>query len=121
MPLLQAMSERANARFTRAAVQQLHSGLVSGDSLAAVVQSLEIATNDAELAYLMAWPSTLREVMRTVLVSAVSESQPLTVSWAPGYDYRINLWEAADTDVSPGGLTMLLQSRYPGHAPIPGM
>ena len=121
MPLLQAMSMRANFILNRDRIGNIELGALDADTLPGLATNLEIATNDNERAYLGAWPPTLQEGLRATLVSAINRRQPVTVSWAPAYDYQITLWEAADTDVSPGGLTILLQGRYPGDNPIPGM
>ena len=121
MPLLQAMSKRANECLNRDNIGGIDAELLTGDSLSQLAADLGIATTASELAYLDAWPSTMQEGLRAILVDAVKKGQPVTVAWAPAYDYQITLWEAADTDVSPGGLTLLLQGRYPGHDPVQGI
>jgi hypothetical protein len=65
-----------------------------------------------EVEWLMGWPEGLREVMRATIRSCVNREPrvPLTVAWAPSYDYQVEVWETADT---PPAMTMMLRSRYP--------
>ena len=123
MPMFQAMSERANARFNRERIHEVdtaHFGLqrnavATGITLSALATSLGIAMTAAEKKYLNTWPPALQEVLRAALLSAVNRTprMPVTISWAPGYDYEVNLWESRAAGKSMGGLTILLRSRYP--------
>ncbi len=46
---------------------------------------------------------------------------PVTIAWAPGYDYKLNVWDVSSTDDTLGGLTLLVETRYPDDAhPING-
>ena len=38
---------------------------------------------------------------------------PMTFTWMPGYDYELTISEVAGTPESPGGITVLLRTRYP--------
>ncbi|HSV03009.1 MAG TPA: hypothetical protein VLI41_07350 [Phenylobacterium sp.] len=60
-------------------------------------------------------PESLREAIRGVIHSALAADPPipLTFAWAPGYDYELNVWHAPDTDMTRGGITMLIKTRYP--------
>jgi hypothetical protein len=66
-------------------------------------------------------PTGIHEAIRAVLHDAVSREMPVTIAWAPGYDYKLNLWDVSSTDDTLGGITMLVETRYPddGH-PING-
>lgn len=37
---------------------------------------------------------------------------PITLAWAPGYDYDLRIWDVADSATSVGGITILLTTRY---------
>lgn len=60
-------------------------------------------------------PGSIHETLRSVIHYALSTSPPtqITFAWAPAYDYEINLWQAPDTALTKGGITLLLKSRYP--------
>jgi hypothetical protein len=66
-------------------------------------------------AYIGQAPSSFMEALRSVLHHAVSAQPPIpvTIAWAPGYDFELNIWQAADTAETRGGITVLIKSRYP--------
>jgi hypothetical protein len=66
--------------------------------------------------YLGQAPGAFLEALRGVLHYAVSHDPPIpvTFAWAPGYDFELSLWQAADTRMTRGGITVLVKSRYPG-------
>jgi len=68
--------------------------------------------------YIQTLPPAISEACRAVIFSALNRSprQPITFAWAPGYDYELQLWDVSDTDATPGGITLLLRSRYPNDA-----
>ena len=66
-------------------------------------------------AYLKEMPLGIRTGLRAIIHHALSTDPPtpLTVAWAPGYDYEMTVWQSADSDLTRGGVTVLLKSRYP--------
>lgn len=60
-------------------------------------------------------PGSFLEVLRGVIHHALSTEPPtpVTFAWAPGYDFEVTVWQAADTKTTRGGITVLLKSRYP--------
>jgi hypothetical protein len=60
-------------------------------------------------------PGAFLEALRGVVHYAVSHDPPIpvTFAWAPGYDFELSLWQAADTRTTRGGITVLVKSRYP--------
>ena len=38
---------------------------------------------------------------------------PVTFAWAPGYDYRLSVWDVSSTATTKGGITLLVETRYP--------
>jgi hypothetical protein len=65
--------------------------------------------------YLGQAPGAFLEALRGVVHYAVSHDPPIpvTFAWAPGYDFELSLWQAADTATTRGGITVLVKSRYP--------
>ena len=61
-------------------------------------------------------PPTIMEAQRAVVYKNLERSEPLgmTFAWAPAYDWELNVWESPATDISPGWITVLIKSRYPG-------
>jgi hypothetical protein len=60
-----------------------------------------------------ALPSGIHEAIRAILRDAVTREMPVTIAWAPGYDYKLNVWDVSSTDDTLGGITMLVETRYP--------
>lgn len=113
MPLLQAMSERANHLFSRENI-----GAVSwpgGHQLVDIAEKLGVATTDAEKQYLEAWPTSLQRCIIGVLESATESRArvPVTMCWAPDYDYSVQVWDAHATANSARAITMVLRGPYP--------
>ena len=65
-------------------------------------------------------PGAFMEALRGVIHHALSSDPPipLTFAWAPGYDFELTVWQAADTEMTRGGITVLVKSRYPDD-PLP--
>jgi hypothetical protein len=65
--------------------------------------------------YIAKLPMSVSEALRAVIHYALSTKPPTPInfSWAPGYDYELNMWQAPDTKLTRGGITVLLKSRYP--------
>lgn len=117
MPLLSTMAERANASFSRANVRSLKADhFAAATTLRGLLEALDIAKTDAEKDFLDRWPPVLQQTIRAVFAAAHARGEPVAVSWAPGYDYEVQVWEAKDTETKPGGITLLLRSRYPADA-----
>ncbi|MCR5878530.1 hypothetical protein [Phenylobacterium sp. J367] len=65
--------------------------------------------------YLKEMPPAMRAGLRAVIHEALSTEPPtqVTFAWAPGYDYEMTVWQAPDTKMTKGGVTVLIKSRYP--------
>lgn len=115
MPFLQAMAERANELFNRENISKVDRGRLKETSLGALASDLGIARNKTEIDYLDAWPQSLQAALRAVLQSAVERRPPVpvTIAWAPGYDYEMDVWESKSVKKSIGAITILLRSPYP--------
>ncbi len=61
------------------------------------------------------WPRSVAEAFKAALHSALTRKTggPITVSWIASYDYGLEVYESQSFDDSPGGLTIIVRSRYP--------
>jgi hypothetical protein len=113
MPLLQAMSERANLLFARENI-----GAVTwpgGVQFSEIARKLGIAKTDAEEEFLNAWPTSLQRCIIGVFETALA-SEPrtsVTTCWVPDYDFSVSVWDAHATPGSARAITMVLRSPYP--------
>jgi hypothetical protein len=59
----------------------------------------------------------MQESLRALVFHNLTEREGgpigMTFAWAPAYDWELGIWEAAGTPDSRGGITVLLNSRYP--------
>ena len=118
MPALQVTFAELNVQLGPEAIKGLDpnlfaEGVMLSAALPEDLQSLGFALDSL--------PSGIHEAVRAVLRDAVTREMPVTIAWAPGYDYKLNLWDVSSTDDTLGGITMLVETRYPddGH-PING-
>ncbi|MEO8114788.1 MAG: hypothetical protein ABI655_10420 [Phenylobacterium sp.] len=65
--------------------------------------------------YLAQVPPAIQEALRAVIHAALTSTPPtqITFAWAPAYDYEMTIWQAPDTKMTKGGITVLFKSRYP--------
>ena len=73
--------------------------------------------------YINTIPVAVAHSMRAAIYSALTREprMAVTIAWAPGYDFEVDIWEAPGTSETPGGVTILFKSRYPSDAhPISG-
>ena len=119
MPHMQAMASRFNEALGHQNIDKIPvEKLGSSGSLEDFLRGAGVVGTDTEMAYLDGWPEGLKEVLRAALRSALGRPGrlPVTISWAPGYDYEVQVWEAPGTAGSRGGMTILMRSRYPADA-----
>ncbi len=119
MPMLQAFVGELNSRFTKDKI----GGLVGQIAMFAPGQRLDpglvaepgTALHRAMKVFLGRMPISFHETFNAVVRHALSTEPPteVTFAWAPGYDYELTLWQAPDTKLTRGGITVLLKSRYP--------
>lgn len=87
--------------------------LVPGKTLSDLATELGIARSSDEKQFLERWPKALQEALRAVLLNAAERKQPISLNWAPGYDFEMRIWEARPTATTMGHITIHLRSRYP--------
>jgi hypothetical protein len=110
MPAFQAMFAQLNQFLTQERVQELdpdlyREGRSLADALPERAQELTFALN--------ALPQGIHEAIRAVLRSAARRNMPVTLAWAPAYDFKLSVWDVSSTDETHGGITIFLESRYP--------
>jgi len=116
MPLAQVMMERLNSYFTRERVRELNADVFApGADLARLAFDNQIAKTDWEKSVIASIPAGMQEMLRALIRHNLQREKVLSITWAwaPGYDYELNVWECPGTAVSPGGITVLLRTRYP--------
>jgi len=125
MPYMQAMVESANAALNGKNIGTFNPknvALGAGENVAlgvgglsAAVGSLGVPLKDPAkaYAYLDSWPVGLQDIIRAAVYSAVLRKLPVTFAWLPGYDFKVTVTEAAGIPESPGGMTIVLESKYP--------
>lgn len=121
MPWLQRISTEAsvqgaeeNIRETKARVQAAH-GLVPDPEVPfseVIGTFIGRALDDDEVAYLDAFPSSIRESIRAGVLDALRRDVRIFVQWTPGYDYQADFYEAKSGETS-GGLILHVRSPYP--------
>jgi hypothetical protein len=86
------------------------------DGLVAAMRELPgLPVDERAYAALDAVPRGIKAAITGLLVANLSRERPFTVcfAWAPAYDHGLEIWEAAATEESEGGITILLKGRYP--------
>lgn len=119
MPLFQLMLGRINKVMDHPAITEVDKSLFDGErTLAELAAEHDIAASELEAKFIAGIPRGMQEMVRALIRDNLERETPLamTFAWAPGYDYELTAWEAPGTDVSPGGITVLFRSRYPGDA-----
>ncbi len=119
MPMYQALLGELNTRFGDDKVD----GLVRQSDMFAPGKPVDAGLlaepgtplHRALKSFLGRMPGSFHETLNGVIRHALSTEPPtkVTFAWAPGYDYELSLWQAPDTKLTRGGITVLLKSRYP--------
>ena len=119
MPHLQTILGTLNTAFSRENIPRLveqREAFRPGQTLGAgIVVQQKTALHGDWVKYLHQMPGSIQETVRSVIYHSLSTSPPTQIifAWAPGYDYELTLWQAPDTKMTKGGITVLLKSRYP--------
>ena len=114
MPYMQAMVEAANEALNRNNIGTYNSDPKVTGLSGAVARLLGSGKMTAPVnAYLDSWPTGLQDTVLAAVRSAVARQLPVTMAWMPGYDFKVTVTEAAGIPASPGGMTIVLESKYP--------
>jgi hypothetical protein len=120
MPGLQTTLSELNRAFGREDIKTLvanRDAFAPGKPFAAGVVIKEgTPLHKAWTDYLNMMPKSMQVAQQAVIYYALGTRPPtlITFAWAPSYDWELTIWQAPDTDATPGGITILLKSRYPG-------
>ncbi len=65
--------------------------------------------------YMKDVPKIFHEQVRSAIYHALTETPPtqITFAWAPAYDHEVSVWQAPDTRLTKGGITVVVKGRYP--------
>jgi len=116
MPSAQTMLGRLNPFFTEETIHQLDPELFApGANLATAAFKHGVAKNKFEKGVLASIPRGMQEMLRALVYDNLQRHTPLSITfaWAPAYDFELSVWECPGTAVSPGGITVLVRTRYP--------
>jgi hypothetical protein len=115
MPVLQRVVVKLN-QITTAEKLLEYKRAVARDPKA-TIDDLSGVISDSDLGarFIKVWPRTMQAIMRTLIEDNLKREKPLSITWLwkPSHDYEITVWEAEDTSVSDGGISVLIGSRYP--------
>ncbi len=120
MPAAQVALAKLNQKLGPGQIENLDADLFAeGKQLS---DALPDADTKKKVAFALdALPYGVHDAIRSVLRSAVKRRMPVTLSWAPGYDFKVTIWDVASTDETEGGITVLIETRYPEDAhPLQG-
>jgi hypothetical protein len=116
---MQAMLSQLNQRFSPeelGSTKGRAEGLTHATPLDELAGAFGAGTSRFAKAFLKTWPKSIQTAVAAVVTENLRRAVPLpiTFAWAPGYDFELQVSEAPGTRQSPGGITVLLRSRYPG-------
>ena len=118
MPKIVRIAEWANIAFNRENIYNLNpEALAPGKTLIEAMETLGLSLTSDEKEYVSSVPAAQQEAIRGALHSAVSRERrlPVTMAWAPGYDFELTVWEVAATADHAGAMTVLLRSPHSEH------
>lgn len=116
MPTAQEMMPRLSKYFVGRELAELDADMFApGADLAKLAFEAGVAKNKWERSVIAAIPRGMQEMLRALIFDNLKRDTRLSITWAwaPGYDYELSTWECPGTAVSPGGITVLLRTRYP--------
>lgn len=126
MPILQRMTGRINTLTNTERIPELKAS--HADAFADPSRTLEDlfeelgvtavgpgAAPAAARTFLENLPAGIKAAIKAVVATNLARDEPweMTFAWTPAYDYGLTVHEAPATTVSPAGITVIVQSRYP--------
>ena len=119
MPFAEKMFPRLNRRLTYDTVHELPPEPFERDEgLSGALRDLGVIERDAEAAFVDQMPLSMQAAALAIVRTNLKRDRPkqMIVSWAPGYDWEMRVWETGSTGESEGGITIQVFSRYPSDA-----
>lgn len=91
-------------------------------SLADIADQLGLVTHGGQRDFIAFAPASIQAAILAIAEENLGRTEPkqMMLTWAPGYDWELNVWESSSSTVSEGGITVQVRSRYPGD-PHPGI
>ena len=123
MPMYQTLLSRLNAEFSEDRIDRFQKEKADRFAPGRRIEADLMCEPGTPLhrafeAYLTTMPGAVHEALRATIAQALSTSPPTPIAfaWAPGYDFEITVWQAPDSRLTKGGITVLLKTRYPDDA-----
>ena len=122
MPALERMFKRLIlALEDEEFVARLRELLSDDKSLVEMLSELELVTHAGQLAFIEQTPASIQAAILAAVRQNLEREEPkqMLFAWTAGYDWEMRLTESTSSEVSAGGITIQVKSRYPGD-PHPG-
>ena len=120
MPYMQTSLQRINTAFSATYIGDLDPGVLTGaNDLADAFAGLPgVELGEGAMAFIRTWPTALQAAILAAINDNLSRTKdqrvPIVLTWTPGYDYDVRIWDIRNTESTHGELTIHLTSRYPG-------
>jgi len=100
------------------ALQQALDLITGGSTLVDILTELEVVTHGGQAAFIAQTPESIQAAILAAVGQNLGRETPkqMMFSWTAGYDWELRLSESQSSDISEGGITVHVQSRYPGDA-----
>ncbi len=125
MPYMEKTFSVLNALLAGDAINDTSAEVVADEpTLTEVLSRLTVTRTEDEVAFAETIPQSIQAALVAVLrANLLSDTRKqMTISWAPSYDWEMTVWESNSNELSAGGITVQLRSRYPTDAhPNPGL
>lgn len=119
MPVFETMFKALNAaQLDDTFVDTARTLLSEGRSLVEILDGLDLLTSPGHAAFVAQTPDSIQAAIVAAVAQNLGRESPkqMTFAWTAAYDWELRLTESSSTDVSAGGITIHVRSRYPGDA-----
>lgn len=123
MPVMQTSLQQVNAAFSVDKISSLSLSDVVDTSrdLADTLNGLPGVSFSADaVKFIRSWPTGIQAgilaAIHDNLSRPIEKRVPIVMSWTPGYDFSVSIWDVRNTESTHGELTIHLTSRYPTDA-----
>ena len=116
MPFMEGILPRLNRFLTQDAIGEFPAALLDREpTLVELLREIGVFERDGEADFVSQIPLSIQDALIAILRSNLHRHarKQMIVSWAPGYDWELTIWETESTSASRGGITMQIRSRYP--------
>ncbi|HET9728937.1 MAG TPA: hypothetical protein VFR41_05915 [Acidimicrobiia bacterium] len=84
-----------------------------------LLKELGVLANPAQEEFIARTPSSIQAAILAAVRDNLrrgADRKQMLFTWTAGYDWELRLNESTSTDISAGGITIHVKSRYPGDA-----